>query len=111
MLTSFPSPVQPGALNASPTSLSFGDEASGSTSAAQTVTVSDPGTSAASVSSVSVTGAFSQTNTCGTSIAAGGCCTVSVKFAPTSGGALTGTLTVATSAPGIRSPSRCPAPA
>ena len=74
--------------------------ASGSTSAAQTVTVTNPGTTAASVSSVSVTGPFSQTNTCGTSIAAGGSCTVSVKFAPTSGGALTGTLTIATSAPG-----------
>jgi hypothetical protein len=100
VLTSFPNPVQPGALNASPTSLSFGDVASGSTSSAQTVTVSNPGSSAASVSSVSVTGAFSQTNTCGTSIPAGGTCTVSVKFAPTSGGALTGTLTINTSAPG-----------
>jgi hypothetical protein len=100
VLTAFPNPVQPGALNASPTSLSFGDVASGSTSSAQTVTVSNPGSSAASVSSVSVTGAFSQTNTCGTAIPAGGTCTVSVKFAPTSGGALTGTLTIATSAPG-----------
>jgi F5/8 type C domain/Pectate lyase superfamily protein/Abnormal spindle-like microcephaly-assoc'd, ASPM-SPD-2-Hydin len=100
VLTAFPSPVQPGALHASTTSLSFGDVASGSTSSAQTVTVSNPGTSAASISSVSVTGPFSQTNTCGASIAAGGSCTVSVKFAPTSGGALTGALTIATSAPG-----------
>jgi len=101
VLTSFPSPVEPGSLTASPASLSFGDVASGSTSAAQTVTVSNPGTSAASVSSVSVSGgAFSQTNTCGSSIAAGGSCTVSVKFAPTSGGPLSGTLSVATSAPG-----------
>jgi hypothetical protein len=100
VLTSFPEPVQPGALSVSPTSLSFGDVTSGSTSAAQAVTVSNPGSSAASVSSISVTGQFSQTNTCGSSIAAGGSCTVSVKFAPTSGGALTGTLSVATSAPG-----------
>ena len=100
VLTTFPDPVQPGALNASPASLSFGDVASGSTSAAQTVTVSNPGSSAVSVSSVAVTGAFSQTNTCGSSIAAGGSCTVSVKFAPTSGGSLTGSLTVNTSAPG-----------
>jgi hypothetical protein len=100
VLTAFPNPVQPGALNASPTALSFGDVASGSTSSAQTVTVSNPGTSAASVSSVGVSGPFSQTNTCGTSIPAGGTCTASVKFAPTSGGALTGTLTIATSAPG-----------
>src|SRR6202042_3454151 len=100
VLTTFPAPVQAGALHPSTTSLSFGDVASGSTSSAQTVTVSNPGTSAAPISSVSVTGPFSQTNTCGTSIAAGGSCTVSVKFAPTSGGALTGALTIATSAPG-----------
>ncbi len=100
VLTAFPNPAQPGALAASPSSLSFGDVASGSTSAAQSVTVSNPGSSAASVSSVSVSGPFSQTNTCGSSIAAGGSCTVSVKFAPTSGGSQTGTLTVNTSAPG-----------
>ncbi len=100
VLTAFPNPAQPGSLTASPSTLSFGDVASGSTSAAQSVTVSNPGGSAASVSSVSVTGPFSQTNTCGSSIAAGGSCTVSVKFAPTSGGSQAGTLSVATSAPG-----------
>jgi hypothetical protein len=73
--------------------------ASGSTST-QTVTVSNPGGSAASVSSVSASGPFSETSTCGSSIAAGGSCTVSVTFAPASGGPLTGTLSVATSAPG-----------
>ncbi len=100
VLTAFPNPAQPGSLTASPSSLSFGDVASGSTSAAQTVTVSNPGSSAASVSSVSVSGPFSQTNTCGSSIAAGGSCAVSVKFSPTSGGSQTGALSVATSAPG-----------
>jgi hypothetical protein len=100
VLTTFPSPAQPGALSASPSSLAFGDIASGATSAAQTVTVSNPGSSAVSVSSVSASAPYSQTNTCGSSIAAGGTCTVSVKFAPTSGGSQPGTLTVATSAPG-----------
>jgi hypothetical protein len=100
VLTSFPEPVQPGALSASPASLSFGDVAAGSTSAAQTVTVSNPGSAAASVSSISTSSPFAETNTCGSSIPAGGSCTVSVKFAPTSGGAASGTLSVATSAPG-----------
>jgi hypothetical protein len=50
------------------------------------VTVTNPGTSAASDLVDRVTGPFTQTNTCGGSIAAGGSCTVSVKFAPTSGG-------------------------
>jgi hypothetical protein len=88
------------ALSASPSSVSFGSTAVGSTSAAQSVTVSNPGSTAASVSSVSASGPFSQTNTCGTSIAAGGSCTVSVKFAPTASGSASGTLSVASSAPG-----------
>ena len=72
----------------------------GSASAAQTVTVSNPNASAVSVSQLAVSGPFSQTNTCGASIAANGSCTVSVTFAPTAAGAATGTLTVASSAPG-----------
>jgi alpha-1,3-glucanase-like protein/F5/8 type C domain-containing protein/pectate lyase-like protein/centrosomal CEP192-like protein len=100
VLTAFPEPAQPGSLTSSPTSLAFGDVNSGSTSAAQSVTVTNPGSSAASVSSVGTTGPYRQTNNCGTSIAAGGSCTVQVTFAPTSGGPLTGTLSVASSAPG-----------
>ena len=100
VLTAFPDPAQPGALSATPASLSFGDLASGSTSAAQAVTVTNPGTSAAPISSVAVTGAFKETNNCGSSLAVGASCTVQVSFAPTSGGPLTGALTVATSAPG-----------
>ncbi|HTJ67515.1 MAG TPA: discoidin domain-containing protein [Actinospica sp.] len=100
VLTAYPAPVQAGALKASTTSLSFGDVASGGKSSAQSVTISNPGSSAASVTSIGVTGQYSQTNTCGSSIAAGGSCTVSVTFAPTGGGPQTGTLSVATSAPG-----------
>jgi hypothetical protein len=87
-------------LTASPSSLSFGSVTVGSTSAAEAVTVSNPGTIAATVTSVSVSGPFSQSNTCGGSIAAGGSCTVSVSFTPTAAGAATGTLSVASSAPG-----------
>jgi len=88
------------ALSASPSSLSFGSVAVGSTSAAQPVTVSNPGSSAVSVSSVGVTGPFGESNNCGTSLAAGGTCTVSVTFAPTAAGSASGTLSVNSSAPG-----------
>ncbi len=81
-------------LAANPSSLAFGSVNVGSTSATQTVTVTNSGTVAATVSSVAVTGAFSQTNTCGTSIAAGGSCTVTAKFSPTVAGATSGTITV-----------------
>jgi hypothetical protein len=87
-------------LTASPSSLSFGNVTVGSASAASSVTVSNPGTIAAAAISVGVSGAFSQSNTCGSSIAAGGSCTVSVSFTPTAAGASSGTLSVASSAPG-----------
>ncbi|HEX4255707.1 MAG TPA: choice-of-anchor D domain-containing protein, partial [Streptosporangiaceae bacterium] len=94
----WPAPVYPpypnSGVSVSPTALNFGSVATGSRSSAQTVTVSNPTGSAAAVSSIAATGDFSQTNTCGSSIAAGGSCTVSVTFAPTAAGSRTGTLTV-----------------
>ena len=94
----WPAPVYPpypaSGVTASPSALSFGSVVTGTTSAAQTVTVSNPTGSAAVVSSIAATGDFNQTNTCGSSIAANASCTISVKFAPTATGARTGTLTV-----------------
>ncbi|MEC3996613.1 discoidin domain-containing protein [Actinacidiphila sp. DG2A-62] len=94
----WPTPVFPPypseGVTANPSALSFGSVATGSTSAAQNVTVSNPTGSAAAVSSVAATGDFAQTNTCGSSIPANGSCTVSVTFKPTAAGARTGTLTV-----------------
>ncbi len=90
----------PSALTASPSSESFGNENAGSTSSAKPVTVTNPGTSAVSMTSIGVTGPFGESNNCGTSLAAGASCTVSVSFAPTAAGAATGTLSVNSSAPG-----------
>ncbi|MEV5787595.1 choice-of-anchor D domain-containing protein [Streptomyces sp. NPDC052287] len=94
----WPAPVYPPypaeGVTATPGALNFGSVATGSTSAAQTVTVSNPTGTAASVSSISTGGDYSQTNTCGSSIAANGSCTVSVRFAPTATGSRSGSLTV-----------------
>ena len=94
----FPAPVYPpypnSGVTVAPSALNFGSVATGSTSSAQTVTVSNPTSSAASVSSIAASGDFAQTSTCGSSIAANGSCTVSVKFTPTATGSRTGTLTV-----------------
>jgi hypothetical protein len=87
-------------LSASPTSLSFGNENVGSTSAAQAVTISNSGSAAATVSGVSAPSGFIETSTCGSSIAAGGSCTVSVSFAPAASGSQSGTLTVTSNASG-----------
>ena len=85
-------------LTASPSSLSFGSETTGSTTAAQTVTVQNTGTAAASVSGVTAGTGFGETNTCGSSIAAGASCTVSVTFSPTAAQAYSANLTVSSNA-------------
>ncbi|MEY9877787.1 parallel beta-helix repeat protein [Streptacidiphilus sp. MAP12-33] len=94
----WPTPVYPPypatGVTTTPSALNFGSVATGATSAAQTVTVSNPTSSAAAVSSIATTGDFAQTNTCGSSIAANGSCTVSVTFSPTASGSRTGNLTV-----------------
>ena len=81
-------------ISISPNALGFGSVATGTTSAAQAVTVTNSGTAAAPVSGISTSGDFSQTNTCGTSIAAGASCTVSVRFTPAAAGTRTGNLTI-----------------
>ncbi|SNT55453.1 Right handed beta helix region, partial [Streptosporangium subroseum] len=87
------------ALTASPTSLSFGARQSGTTSPAQTVTITNSGTASATLGTVATTGDYAQTKTCGTTLAAGASCTVSVTFTPTASGSRPGTLTVASNDP------------
>ena len=84
-------------VSASPGSLAFGNVPVGTTTAAKTVTVSNPGPAAATLSSITVSGPYAQTNTCGSTLASGASCTVAVTFTPTAGGAQPGTLAVANS--------------
>lgn len=92
------------AVTLSPTSLTYASQLVGSTSTAQSVTVKNTGTGAMSISGISVGGAnssdFSQTNTCGTSVAAGTNCQVNVTFAPTATGTRTATLSISDNASG-----------
>jgi len=87
-----------GTVTLAPSTLSFGNVNLNSTSPAQTATLSNTETTALTITSVTVTGPnapdFAQTNTCGTSVAASGNCTISVKFTPTTTAAESATLTV-----------------
>jgi hypothetical protein len=72
-------------LNA--TSVNFGNQKVGTTSAAQTVTIKNTGATTLNFSGITIVGTnpadFSPfTTTCGPSLTAGGSCTVSVKFHP-----------------------------
>ena len=87
-----------------PRSLSFGSVTVGTTSAVKTVTLKNVGTTAITISSVTIAGTdpgdFAQSKTCGSSLAAGASCTISVTFAPTTTGARSATLKVTDSAAG-----------
>ncbi|MGA8312365.1 MAG: choice-of-anchor D domain-containing protein [Terriglobales bacterium] len=77
-----------------PTSLSFGSVALGSMSATKTVTLTNGSKIALSVSSITASGDFAQSNTCGSSVAAKGSCKLTVTFQPTATGARRGSVTI-----------------
>ncbi len=88
-----------GVVSFSPTTpLNFKKQKTGTTSAPQTVTLSNGGKTALRISSMKTTGQFGMTSTCGSSVAAGAKCTISVTFSPTSKGAKAGTVSITDSA-------------
>jgi Abnormal spindle-like microcephaly-assoc'd, ASPM-SPD-2-Hydin len=86
------------AVSVSPTALSFGVQATGTTSSQQQVAVTNTGTGSLLISSVQTTSQFAATNTCGAAIAPGSGCTIQVTFTPSASGSQTGTLTIADNA-------------
>lgn len=78
--------------------LAFGFVAVGNTSAPQTASLVNNQSVTLDINSIGFTGTnsgdFAQTNTCGSSLAAGANCTISVTFAPGATGSRSATLTV-----------------
>jgi hypothetical protein len=86
--------VSGGVASFSPSSLTFATALMGTTSAAQTVTLNNSGTAPLQVGNITTAGDYIQTNTCATSVAAGGSCTISVQFTPSINGARAGWVDV-----------------
>src|SRR5439155_1453625 len=91
--------ADPPAVSLSPTSLNFGNQNVGTTSAPQTVTLSNIGTATLSITSIGIENGdyssdFAETNNCGTSLAAGASCAINVTFKPTATGTRSAALTV-----------------
>jgi two-component sensor histidine kinase len=91
-------------VSLSPTSLAFGNQPVGTTSAAQSLTLSNTGNAALSITSLALTGSnasdFAQTNTCGSSVAGGANCTISVTFTPSGSGSRTASVSITDNASG-----------
>jgi probable HAF family extracellular repeat protein len=84
----------------SPASLTFADQLVGTTSAGKSLKLSNYGTATLNITSITASSDFSQTHTCGLSLAPLASCTISVIFKPTQIGVRTGTLSVADNAAG-----------
>lgn len=85
----------PATDNLSPLSLSFAPQQVGTTSASQTVTLTNKGGQPLTQIAVSVAGDFTAVNGCGSLLQGQGSCTISIAYMPTVIGPETGTLTVA----------------
>lgn len=87
-----------------PVSLSFGSQLTGTTSAAQMVTLTNSGTAALDISGIALTGTdpaeFDLTHNCPASLAAAASCVLTGTFAPTSAGAKSATISITSNAPG-----------
>jgi len=86
-------------LQITPLAMEFGPQTLGTSSPGQVVTLTNGGPTL-SISYISLLGPFTQTNTCGSSLAAGSNCAISVRFAPLTPGTADGALIIADNAPG-----------
>jgi hypothetical protein len=86
----------------SPASLDFGNQTSGTVSTAKTVTLMNTGNATLTITGFPVSGSayFSETNTCGSSLAVGASCTVAVIFGPQALGAQSATLSLTSNTSG-----------
>jgi hypothetical protein len=88
----------------STTNLNFGNQPQGSSSSPQAVTLKNSGNATLTIGGTALTGAnntdFSQTNDCGSSVAAGSGCAFNVTFTPSTAGAETATLEISDNASG-----------
>jgi hypothetical protein len=89
-----PAPLSTATLT--PAAANFGSSAVGIATAGQVFTFTNTGETTITITSVSTTGDFAQSNNCGTSLAIGAACTINVVFTPKAVGARSGTLQLAT---------------
>ena len=82
-------------VSLTPAALGFGNQAAGTTSAAKTVTLKNTSSAKTlNITSISVSGDYPNSTTCGSSLAPNATCTVTVSFAPTGLGTIDGAITL-----------------
>ena len=91
-------------VNISPSSLAFGNEPADISSSPKTVTLTNTGGAALSITSIAFTGGdpadFLENNTCGSGVPAGHSCVITASFTPTATGSRGAALTISDNASG-----------
>ena len=104
LLTAINNTPQQPAITLTPATLTFAAQPVATASPAQTVTVSNTGNAPLTISGITTTGDFDETDTCtaasSNTLAPAATCTVQVTFLPSATGARTGVLTVFGNVPG-----------
>ena len=77
-----------------PANLKFATQVVGTSSAAQTATLTNTGDQSVAISSIAVSGPFSETNNCPSILGVSGSCQIHLVFKPTAKGTASGTLSV-----------------
>ena len=92
-MTEYIAPAMP-LVSVSPPSYDFGNQAVGTSSSPETITLTNNGNTTLTIARIAISGDFSQTDTCGASLAPGDSCTISVTFTPTATGTRSGSITL-----------------
>jgi hypothetical protein len=99
-----PPPTTVPAVSLSASGITFTSQNIGTTSAAQSVTLSNTGNAVLDIASITLTGTnagdFTKTTTCGSTLAAGSNCSITAQFAPTATGTRSGIITITDNASG-----------
>jgi hypothetical protein len=88
------------AASLSATALAFGNQTTGVASTARTATLTNTGSAALGITGITTAAPFAVSHNCPASLPAAASCTLSVTYTPTTNGAATGSVSVATNAAG-----------
>ena len=94
------SPAVAAAVSLSPLGLEYAEQSLDSTSAAQEILLRNVGSASLSISSITTTGDFEETDNCAPGIAAASSCSLSITFTPSAAGSRNGTVSIQDNASG-----------
>ncbi len=95
-----PITIQSSGIAVFPSALTFGAQTLNTTSPAQLVSVTNTGVDVLNITSITPSGDFAVVSNCGSTVASGASCAVSVSFTPTAAGSRTGSLSFVDDATG-----------